>query len=602
MRFLDLAPIAFVTGSLFLASTASAQQKGFALDRFDPADRGSEWFVLDSLDLRGHLRASAGVVGSWAYKPLVAYDTNGAEQASLVEHQLFVHPGASLVLWSRLRAAVSVPIAVYQTGESVTVRDKTFSPPSSALGDLRMTADVRLFGEHRGPITGALGAAVYLPTGLRENYTSDGYIRVTPRASVAGDISSFTYAARLGFAYRALDEEFDRNPLGSEITASVAAGLRLASGKLVIGPEMFGSTIADEHSFLKRRGTPLEALFGAHYTVSDFRFGAGVGTGLTRGWGTPTLRTFVSAEWTPGIDEDTDKDGIKNAEDACPAIAGVRTSDPKTNGCPPKAPPPPPPTDHDGDGVFDDNDACPDIPGVPSEDSRKNGCPPDRDGDGVIDAVDACPERPGPKNVDPAKNGCPPDRDGDGVADANDACPDIFGDATNDPLSNGCPPDRDSDGIYDKEDACPDAAGPADPDPKHNGCPLARIENGEIKIVEQVHFKTDSADILRDSDTTLLAVATILKTHPEITKLRIEGHTDNRGDETHNRQLSYRRALAVEKWLTSFGIDKKRFESRGFGPSHPIDSNATDEGRQNNRRVEFHIEMSEPTPKETSAK
>ncbi len=605
MRLFRLALTALVIGWLVLASTARAQsltqQRGFALDRFDPSDRGSEWFVLDSLDLRGRSRAAVGVVASWASKPLVAYDANRVEQATLVGNQVFVHPGGSIVLWNRLRGGVNMPIAVFQDGSRVVAGNTLYSPPSSALGDLRLTSDVRVFGEHLEPLTVAVGAAVYLPTGSRDNYTSDGTVRATPRVSVAGDVSVFAYAARFGFAYRSLSERFDRNPLGSEITGSLAAGVRVTDPNLVVGPELFGSTIVDEDSFLKRRGTQLEWLLGAHYSKSDLRFGGGVGTGLTRGWGTPSLRAFFGVEWAPGLSDDTDDDGIDNVEDACPTISGVRTTDPKTSGCPETVgtlPRPEPVTDGDRDGILDKDDACPTVAGAPHPDRAKNGCPADRDNDNVPDLADACPDRPGIKSDDPNKNGCPADRDGDGIVDANDACPELAGEASNDRLKNGCPPDRDGDGINDKEDACPEAQGPADPDPKHNGCPLARIDDGQIKIVEQIQFKTNSAELLRDSDTTLLAVATILKAHPEIAKIRIEGHSDNRGKEEHNRELSYRRALAVETWLTKFGIAKKRFESLGYGPSRPIASNNTEEGREANRRVEFHItsRTSAPAP------
>lgn len=592
MSTLKLTPALLALGLLLQAAPASAQaQKGFVLDRFDPSERGSEWFVLDSLDLRGHLRPSAGVVGAWAYNPLVVYDRDGNYVSSLVEHQVFVHPGASLVLWNRLRAAANMPIALYQTGDPIVIGTKSYAPPSSAAGDLRLSGDVRLFGEHGGPVTGALGVALYLPTGSREDYTSDGNVRFIPRATVAGDISIFTYSARVGYHHRALTETFERNPLGSELVFGAAAGLRVADKKVVVGPELYGSSILDSDSFGKRRGTPIEALMGAHYTVSDFRFGAGLGTGLTRGWGTPALRAFLSAEWTPDWSPDSDRDGVPNADDACPDVAGLRTNDPKTNGCPPQAAPPAP-SDRDGDGVADTVDACPDVAGVKSDDPKKNGCPTDRDGDGVFDLVDACPDVPGPSSKDPKANGCPLDRDGDAIPDDKDACPDLAGEPSDDPLRNGCPPDKDGDGIYDKEDACPDAPGPADPDPKKSGCPLARIEDGQIKIVDQVKFKFNSAEILRDSDPTLLAIATTLKDHPEITKIRVEGHTDNKGNAATNMKLSQKRADAVAKWLTSYGIDKKRLQAKGFGMTRPVDTNDTEEGRQNNRRVELHIDAS----------
>lgn len=578
------------------------KQKGFVLDRFEPSERGSQWFVLDSLDMRGHLRPAAGVVGSWSHEPLVVYDRDGHYVSSLVEHQLFVHPGASLALWNRARAAISLPLGVYQTGAPVTIGTKTYAPPEASVGDLRLSADARLFNVRRGVITGALGLALYLPTGSRADYTSDGWVRVLPRATVAGDIAMFTYSARVGFHYRALTERFERNPLGSELVYGVAAGIRVAKRRLVLGPELFGSSIVDEESFLRRRGSPSEIVIGAHYTLSDFRFGAGAGTGLSRGWGTPEMRTFLSAEWAPDYVPDEDKDGVPDAEDACPTVRGVRTKDPKTNGCPPPPPapppPPPPPPDRDHDGIIDAVDACPELAGDQNADPKKHGCPPDRDNDGVFDLEDACPDVAGKKHSDPKKNGCPPDMDNDGIPDDKDACPETPGEKNEDPLRNGCPSDRDNDGAWDNEDACPDAPGPADPDPKRNGCPLARVEAGQIKIVEQIRFKFGSAEILRDSDPTLLAVAATMKDHPEITKLRVEGHTDDKGRDDTNYKLSTDRAEAVMKWLVSAGIERKRLESMGLGKARPIDSNKTEEGRQNNRRVEFHImKKTKPAPK-----
>src|SRR5699024_6609683 len=137
-----------------------------------------------------------------------------------------------------------------------------------------------------------------------------------------------------------------------------------------------------------------------------------------------------------------------------------------------------------------------------------------------------------------------------------------------DPKKNGCPaeppppppppPDRDSDGVLDEVDACPDTPGPADPDPKKNGCPLARIEDGQVKITEQVKFKTASADILPESDLVLRAIADIIKGHPEITKVRVEGHTDNKGAPAYNKELSKKRASSVATWLIRAGVDKNR--------------------------------------------
>ncbi len=264
----------------------------------------------------------------------------------------------------------------------------------------------------------------------------------------------------------------------------------------------------------------------------------------------------------------------------------------------------------DGDGIPNDVDACPDIPGVGTDDPTTNGCPPpppgpapapppvaDRDGDGVPDAVDACPDTPGVATDDPKTNGCPGDRDHDGVLDPVDACPDVPGLATSDPKTNGCPdPDRDKDGIPNDVDACPDQAGKPNADPSKNGCPVAYVAQGTIKILEQVRFETASAKIVgKDSDDVLVAVAAVLKDHPEIKSVSVEGHTDDRGSADMNKRLSAARAASVVKWLVDHGIAKGRLTSVGFGFERPLVPNDSDEGRTKNRRVEFHIQT-EPQP------
>jgi outer membrane protein OmpA-like peptidoglycan-associated protein len=87
----------------------------------------------------------------------------------------------------------------------------------------------------------------------------------------------------------------------------------------------------------------------------------------------------------------------------------------------------------------------------------------------------------------------------------------------------------------------------------------------------------------------LEAVQQILEGHPEITLLSVEGHTDNRGNANFNRRLSKDRARAVVDWLVARGVDESRLTSMGFGPDQPLQTNDTEEGRQNNRRVEFKI-------------
>ena len=108
-------------------AVAWAQAATFALNRYNPSERGSDWFVNESLDLRGHLRPFLGLVGDWSYKPLVLYDTNGDEVESIVRHQVYAHVGGGVILWERVRAAASLPVLIYNRGASAAVADGTYT-------------------------------------------------------------------------------------------------------------------------------------------------------------------------------------------------------------------------------------------------------------------------------------------------------------------------------------------------------------------------------------------------------------------------------------------------------------------------------------------
>jgi OOP family OmpA-OmpF porin len=587
------AALAALLASSLAPSVAHAQaqpgagvQRGFAVDTFDPSERGSDWFGLESLDLRGGMRPAFGLVLDYAYRAVVLYGSDGDVRVSLLRNQTMLHAGGNVVVASRLRLSVDLPIAVYDHGTSAGAGNTYFQGPAhgAGVGDLRLGADLRLFGQYGDPFTLAAGAHFYIPTGSQDDFTGDGSVRVEPRLMAAGTVGAFSYAARAGIMYRSLDGTYDGVNLGSQLTFGAGIGGTIAD-RVTVGPELSGSTVLSD--FFSKNDTPVELLVGVHVKLpAGFRLSGGAGPGLSRGLGEPAVRGVGSIEWVADVPEkDHDHDGILDDDDACPSAPGVHTDDPKTNGCPLVVM-----ADRDQDGVPDSSDACPDVRGIATDDPKTNGCPADRDGDGVPDAVDACPDAPGVASDDPAKNGCASDRDNDSIMDKVDACPDIPGTANPDPKLNGCPPDRDGDGILDGKDACPDEPGPASSDPKKNGCPHAVVKNGQIRIDEQIKFRFNKADIDPASDPILEDVAKVLKDHPEIGHLRIEGHTDDKGSRPYNLKLSDTRAAAIRDWLVKHKIDAARLTSVGLGATKPIDTNATEEGRRNNRRVEFHIE------------
>jgi outer membrane protein OmpA-like peptidoglycan-associated protein len=116
---------------------------------------------------------------------------------------------------------------------------------------------------------------------------------------------------------------------------------------------------------------------------------------------------------------------------------------------------------------------------------------------------------------------------------------------------------------------------------------LAELKEGRIEIKDQVRFATSKSEILADSFPLLEEVAKILKEHPELVRLEISGHTDNRGARDYNLKLSQDRAEAVRRFLIDRGVEPGRLEAKGYGPDQPIASNETAAGRQLNRRTVF---------------
>ncbi len=590
---------AFTFASSASAQLAPGEVPGFAASSFEPSERGSDWFANESNDYRGKFRFAFGAVGDYSYRGLIgSYNPDGTVRASTLRNQMLLHAGGSLLIADRLRLGLSLPLQLYADGHPAQVNGVTYVGPlhEQSVGDIRASVDLRVAGEYGDAFTVAVGGSLFIPLGQRESFNGDDVTRFSPHLNIAGDIGMFAYALRGGYELRPLRTDYIDTRTGSAINFGGAAGVRFADKKILVGPEVYGRTTVSNADGLAAHDTPIEILLGAHFKIGDaFRVNAGAGTFLDKGYGAPVARTLLGLEWAPEEVRDRDKDGVLDDEDACPDNAGPRTSDPKTNGCPP-------PPDRDQDGIIDSQDACPDVPGVRTNDPKTNGCPPpppDRDGDGVPDAEDACIDVPGVRTSDPKTNGCPPDRDGDGVLDKDDACPDIAGIKTDDPKTNGCPDtDRDKDGVLNDVDACPDQAGPKSEDPKTSGCPRVFIKAGLIQILEQPKFDFNKAVIKPDSDSLLSEVAKVMTDHPEIKFVRVEGHTDNVGSAEYNKKLSQQRADAVVKWLSSHGIAADRLKAVGVGKERELVPNDTEANRALNRRVEFHIEDQEQKMKE----
>jgi len=148
----------------------------------------------------------------------------------------------------------------------------------------------------------------------------------------------------------------------------------------------------------------------------------------------------------------------------------------------------------------------------------------------------------------------------------------------------------------------PEPPPPPPPPPKPIVVMKAKRVGKKIEITEKVMFDTGKATIKPESDQLLKDVATVLTQNASVTKLRVEGHTDSVGKDSANKKLSQKRADSVKDFLVKAGIDANRLESIGYGEEKPIASNDTDEGKEQNRRVEFNIVTETPPPAEEGDK
>ena len=129
-----------------------------------------------------------------------------------------------------------------------------------------------------------------------------------------------------------------------------------------------------------------------------------------------------------------------------------------------------------------------------------------------------------------------------------------------------------------------------------NKVPEAKVERvGEGIVVEfnsNILFGFDKAELSTDAKSNLDKLVTVLNTYPD-TNIELQGHTDSKGSESYNQTLSEKRASTVSSYLTEKGIKVERMTIKGFGETVPKYDNETEEGRAQNRRVEFLITANE---------
>jgi OOP family OmpA-OmpF porin len=614
---------ALLAALLLTPGIAHAQSSGGPIDLqlFRPAIDSKGLITLDASQVLGHLDVSFGLVLNYAKNPFAvsASGVPNVDGTSLygIDHLATGNLQAALGLFSHLEIAIGLPLTFW-SGDSDPDRSRADpqNPDSGSLdaqgaGDLAVHLKGRILNTSKHPVGLALMATVTLPTGGDDSFLGEGRVTLTPTLIVDKDLwrGRLRIAANFGARFRLGDADSWRDQrscdsvdcgtgLGLQTRHRLQYGLGLAFGviprRFDLIAEVIGQVGLGGSSDVDRAAH--EVLAGLRlYLARNSYMTLGAGRGLRSGWGgsnhsygSPDIRGFLGFVFEPNIG-DRDGDGLKDDVDKCPTQPEDFDDFEDEDGCPDP--------DNDKDGILDRDDKCPLDPEDKDGIEDHDGCPEpdqlDRDGDGIPDDKDKCPDEPEDKDSFEDADGCPdPDNDKDGILDVDDLCPNKPEDKDGFEDKDGCPdPDNDKDRILDVDDRCPNEPETYNGYQDADGCPdkVVTIGKGKLFVMKKIYFETASAVIRKVSYPTLQAVATTLKNNPQLLKIEIQGHADERGSDAYNMRLTTARALSVRKHLRSLGISDKRLTSRGYGERRPIDKGHTPEAWSKNRRVEFVI-------------
>ncbi len=606
-----------------LSAPVAAQGGDIPLDTFRPAMDSRGYLTVNASQVLGHKELSFGIGAlDWGYKMLGFGDQEACHQSTGDAcYQINNIVTATLIGAFGLKAGpaelefgVSVPFVIMNgdrgpntLGDPGTPNDdEEYNISGQGLGSLGLHFKTRFIKTSRPPHVG-LGviASVYLPT-TDPKKSWLGERKVVPQImgildKEFGSRGQLRLAVNGGIRIRSTETFTDNDnsdgnqttgqslQVGTEIPFGAAIAYAISVQKFDVVAEILGAVpIGNNQNYM-----PLEAIAGVKlYLARNSFLSLGAGRGLMPAadkGANPDLRAFIGIVFEPNIG-DRDGDGIKDDVDKCPDDPEVFDRFEDEDGCPEP--------DNDRDGILDVDDKCPNIPedkdGFQDEDGCPEGNKNDRDGDGILDDVDKCPDDPEDFDQFEDEDGCPdPDNDQDGILDVDDLCPNDPEDKDGFEDEDGCPdPDNDKDRILDGDDKCPNEPETYNGFEDEDGCPdrgRVVVTDTSIEILDMIYFEYDKAIIKKESYDILDAVASTLQGNPSISLIEIQGHTDERGNDAYNLDLSDRRAASVKTYLVGKGVEDNRLTSQGYGETQPLVREQNEKAYAKNRRVAFLI-------------
>jgi outer membrane protein OmpA-like peptidoglycan-associated protein len=594
------------------AAPARAQEAGsIDLSVFRPAIDSRGYFTVNASQVLGHRDLSFGLGAlDWGYQ-LLRFESgaNSYEVQNILTATVVAAYGLKLGPLE-LELGGSIPLRIMSgdrepnTNAGMT-NELGHQIDGQGLGSIGLHAKTRFLKISRPPHVGlGVVASLFLPTtSPKERFL--GEEKLVPQIigildKELGRQGRLRVALNAGIRIRPTTTFTHSDPgpgnapvtgrsitVGTELPFGVGVGYAIAKQRLEVVAEAYGSLPIGDHESYQ----PLEALGGLKvYLARNSFLSLGAGRGLLPGRGaSPDFRGMIGIVLEPSIG-DRDGDGIKDDVDQCPDEPEDMDRFEDEDGCPEP--------DNDRDGILDDNDKCPEIPEDKDNFQDEDGCPEgdknDRDGDGILDDADKCPDEPEDFDQFEDEDGCPdPDNDKDGILDQDDLCPNDPEDKDGYEDEDGCPDlDNDKDRISDRDDKCPNEPETYNGTDDQDGCPdrgRVVVTDTAIEILDMVYFEYNKAVIKPQSYPILDAVAATLQGNPSILLIEIQGHTDERGDDAYNLDLSDRRAKSVEKYLVDKGVESKRLTAQGYGETQPVDRRSNEAAWAKNRRVAFLI-------------
>jgi cysteine-rich repeat protein len=561
-----------------------ARADSLDVQSFRPSPFVQDLFTVETGETDGPCCWNVGLFFNYQNSPLVYRISTAGDNSILgriIEHQVTANILASFRLAEWFALGVDVPVVLYQGGDDPATLGLPVPAASVfGMGDIRVYPRFRLVSVKDGLFTLGISPTIIVPVGgFIDEYMGRDNIAFLPTVQLGFNFGRGGLALNVGFLASVGGSTIADLDLQHQMQLKLGAWVAAVPEKLDLIVEAASSTSLTD-PFGDIREAPLEIQGGlTWHVVPGVDLNLGAGGGVTKGVAAPLYRIFTGVQFfcdesapppPPVCDADPDGDGI-----CSPCVAEQQREAEFAATCTGKDQCPAEPEDKDG---FEDADGCPD------PDNDKDGiCDPwvaekglQEKYQGVCKGVDKCPDDPEDFDGFEDEDGCPEcDNDKDKLCD-----PWVTDKALQDKCGckpvDKCPNEPENYNTFEDDDGCPDKA--------------VVVEKKKVVILQEVLFHFDKTTIKDESFPLLDEVIQVLKDNPQLKKLEIQAHTDERGKAGYNLKLSNGRAKEVFDYCVKHGIDAKRLTSKGFGFSQPVIKGAkTEEEHQKNRRVVFKI-------------